>query len=263
MNVFAIGASRNIGYYASLSLLAKGDTVTFLLRSKATLENDENFKPHIASGKATLVKGDAMSYDDVLAAWKAASSQKPVDLLLFTVGAVQASFHLTKGFIVTPGNLCTTAILNVQRAIVQTGSAIPKIVVLSSTGLTRQSKAVMPLLLRPLYGWALHTAHEDKRGLETVIHHGIGKPYEEGETPGETILPAGWQDGLPAAGWAKHSVIIRAAWLTDGEATGRYRSAVGDFKAYTIGRRDVAHFITEELLVHWEKYDGNIVTIGY
>jgi len=262
MHIFALGASRNIGYNASLRFLAKGNTVTFLLRSVATLENDQELKPYIESGKATLVKGDATSFDDVSAAWKKASSQGTVDLVLFTVGGTQASFSITKGILMTPHNLCTEAILTTQRVIVKSGAPVPKFVVVSSTGLTRQSKAIMPMLLRPLYSWMLHIAHEDKRGLEAVIHHGIGTPYEEGETPGEAILPAGWQDSLPAAGWAKHSVIIRASLLTDGEATGKYRAAVGDFKSWTVARKDVAHFIAEELLVNWEKYDGNIVTVG-
>jgi len=43
-------------------------------------------KPYIESGKATLVTGDAMSLEDVSAAWKKASSQGTVDLVLFTVG---------------------------------------------------------------------------------------------------------------------------------------------------------------------------------
>ena len=219
-------------------------------------------KPYIESGKATLVKGNAMSFDDVSAAWKTASSQGTVDLVLFTVGGTQGSFSITKGVVMTPHNVCTEAILATQRAIVQSGAPVPKFVVMSSTGLTRQSKAVMPLLLRPLYGWALHLAHEDKRGLEAVIHHGIGIPYEEGETPGEAILPAGWKESLPAAGWAKHSVIIRASLLTSGEVTGKYRAAVGDFKSWKVTRKDVAHFIAEELLVNWDKYDGNIVTVG-
>jgi len=181
---------------------------------------------------------------------------------MYSLGGTQASFSITKGFLMTPANLCTEAILNTQRAIVQSGTPVPKLVVLSSTGLTRQSKAVLPILLRPLYDWALHVAHEDKRGLEAVVHYGIGKPYEEGETPGEAILPAGWRDGFPATGWAKHSVIIRAALLTDGEETNRYRAAVGDFKTWRVARKDVAHFIAEELLVNWDKYDGNIVTVG-
>lgn len=66
--------------------MAKGSTVTFMLRSVATLENDPKIKPYVETGKAKLVKGDAMSFEDVSAAWKLASSEAPVDLVLFTVG---------------------------------------------------------------------------------------------------------------------------------------------------------------------------------
>jgi hypothetical protein len=104
MNVFALGASRNIGYFASLSkhtlcltkiilipissigMLAKGDTVTLILRNPSTIENDESFKSYIANGKAKFIKGDATSFEDISAAWKLATSNGPVDLVMFTVG---------------------------------------------------------------------------------------------------------------------------------------------------------------------------------
>jgi hypothetical protein len=60
--------------------------VTLLLRNPTTLENDESFKPYIASGKARLVKGDATSSDNVRAAWTVATKDAPVDLVMFTLG---------------------------------------------------------------------------------------------------------------------------------------------------------------------------------
>ncbi|KAG8795714.1 hypothetical protein FRC16_009988 [Serendipita sp. 398] len=86
MHIFALGASRNIGYYAALRLLSKGDTVTFVLRSPATLEADEALKEYVSNGKARLVKGDALSADDIKAAWLGAVAVAPVDFIMFTVG---------------------------------------------------------------------------------------------------------------------------------------------------------------------------------
>ncbi|PVG04668.1 hypothetical protein CPB86DRAFT_777947 [Serendipita vermifera] len=262
-NVFAIGASRNIGYYASQKMLARGDTVTLLLRNTTAIENDESFKPYIASGKARLVKGDATSHNDVSAAWKVATQDAPVDLVMFTLGAVTGTFSLTKGVIMNPPDLCTSALLILSKVISESQPTAPKIVILSSTGLTPESKRVLPLPLRPLYGWLLHNAHADKRGLESVLFHAMGKEYEQGQIPGEPILKADWKKELPAEGWAKHAVVIRAALLTDGRESGVYQATVGDRYAWFISRRDVAHFIVEELTPNWEKYDGNIVTIGY
>lgn len=165
-----------------------------------------------------------------------------------------------------PPDLCTSSLLNVLHTIAADPQALanpPKLVVLSSTGLTPATKRVLPLLYRPLYGWLLHNAHADKRGLEALVYHGNGKEYEPGQTPDETILPANWKEGLPPAGWLKNGVIIRAALLTNGEPTGTYRAAVGDFTVWTIRRQDVGHFIAEELVKNWDEYGGNAVTIGY
>jgi hypothetical protein len=56
---------------------------------------------------------------------------------------------------------------------------------------------------------------------------------------------------------------LRAAMSNDGPDKEVYRATVGDCYAWFISRKDVAHFIAEELVPHWEQYDGNIVTIGY
>ncbi|KAG8806110.1 hypothetical protein FRC17_005170 [Serendipita sp. 399] len=266
MHIFALGASRNIGYHASLRLLSKGNTVTFVLRNPSTLEADEALKEYISSGKARLVKGDALSSDDIKAAWLGAVAVSPVDLIMFTVGATAASFSLWEGFVINPRDLCTRSLLTLIKAIhsAMPEHPIPRLVVLSSTGLTRESKAVLPYILRPLYGWLLHVPHDDKKGMEAVVFEGWGKPYEAGELPGETVLPSGWKEGLPSQNgeWAKESVIIRAALLMDSAPRERYRAQVGDFTTTWIARRDVSHFIAERLVNEWETFGGNVVTVG-
>lgn len=66
--------------------LARGDTVTFLLRNPSKLEEDPALKPYIQSGHAIFVKGDATSQEDVRKAWDVAASKAPVDFVLFTIG---------------------------------------------------------------------------------------------------------------------------------------------------------------------------------
>lgn len=113
MRVFALGASRNIGYHAALRkskheshlaaslsnirtvMLARGDTVTYLLRNTKTLEEDEAIKPYIQSGLAVLVKGDATSQEDVQNAWVIASKNGPVDFIVFTIGECVARWLST------------------------------------------------------------------------------------------------------------------------------------------------------------------------
>ena len=261
--------------------LARGDTVTFLLRNPSRLEEDSALKPYIQSGHAVFVEGDATSQEDVRKAWGIASTKAPVDFVLFTIGedsvlhvdesdvgdtfsgAQDGKFHLLKGFIINPPNLCTISLLNVLRAVAPTNLR-PRLAVVASTGVTTASHRSLPLLLKPMYSWLLPNAFADKRGMEVIVHHAIGKEYDANQTPGFDILPEGWMNDLPPAGWLKSSVIIRPAMLTDGAMKKNYRAVLGDnFTSYTISRSDVGHFIIEGLLPEWSKYEGNVVAIGY
>lgn len=104
--VLAIGGSRNIGYLSSVRLLGQilpfflpvrgnltcwslghGATVVFLLRNPKAFDDDATMKPYLDSGKAILVRGDALSATDVANAWKkAAEVTGRVDFVVFSVG---------------------------------------------------------------------------------------------------------------------------------------------------------------------------------
>lgn len=86
MKVFAIGASRNIGYHATVALLKQGHSVTYLLRRPEVFDADNDIKPFIDSGKVTIAKGDALVVEDVRKAWQVATADGPVDVIIFSVG---------------------------------------------------------------------------------------------------------------------------------------------------------------------------------
>lgn len=89
IKVLSIGASRNIGYFAAVRILAGGGTVTFLLRNPAIFDADETIQGYIKHGYARLVKGDALVKEDVVKAWAEAASgegEQRVDALISTVG---------------------------------------------------------------------------------------------------------------------------------------------------------------------------------
>lgn len=77
--------------------LAKGATVTYLLRKPEVFDEDETMRSYVKAGKVRLVKGDALSIDDVARGWaeaQAASESGHVDAVLFTVGKLaSASRH--------------------------------------------------------------------------------------------------------------------------------------------------------------------------
>lgn len=150
----------------------------------------------------------------------------------------------------------------------------PKLITISSIGLTHEShKNSVPCLFKPFYS-LLANPHKDKIGAERVISHCAGWqwPAEEGE-PEESILEKGWQgrDGLPAAGTLKNLLVIRPAILTDGvcvaetETKGKlpYRVSETDIKGYTISRKDVAHFIVDAVTKKWDEYRDKRVNIVY
>jgi hypothetical protein len=75
--------------------IALGATVTFLLRSPAVFDQDETIQSYAKKGKARLIQGDALVKDDVSRAWSEAEQgddNRPVDFLLFTVGAYLFTF---------------------------------------------------------------------------------------------------------------------------------------------------------------------------
>ncbi|KAI6036237.1 hypothetical protein BKA83DRAFT_30400 [Pisolithus microcarpus] len=226
IKVLTVGGSRNIGYYASLRLLDLGATVTFLLRSPSVFNDDAAIQRHVSSGKARLVKGNALVREDVERAWTEAAKgddNMPVDFLVFTVGESSPSRLL---------------------------------------GLTRASHNNLPLLLKPLYGYLLR----DKCGVEEVLAHCAGWPWEERDSPGPEILGANWKER------PKSVVVIRPALLTDGECRGdgpvrdkqAYRVNEGDVSgSYTVSRKDVAHFLIEGVVKDWDTWQGKRVSIAY
>nr|GAT59774.1 predicted protein [Mycena chlorophos] len=287
MDVLAIGASRNIGYLTSLRLLGpcslhllaqlltpspeKGAVVTFMLRSPSIFDEDEKMQHYIRSGRARLVQGDALKEEDVRRAWEAAGT---VDTVLFTVGfSGNPGFSFTKGFLQDPPNLVSACFLNVI-CTMPAYAEQPKIIVLSSTGLSPVAHKTLPLPMRLLYN-TIEQPHQDKLAMERVIAHGAGWRWGVDGTvePDASIIGENWQQrpGLPAEGTYKNVLVVRAAWLTDGksladerETQGKpgYRYSEQELRCYTISRSDVAHFIVTSL-GRWDEVQGKRINVGY
>ncbi|EIN06973.1 hypothetical protein PUNSTDRAFT_104390 [Punctularia strigosozonata HHB-11173 SS5] len=264
MNVFCVGGSRNIGYHASIRLLNAGYSVTFLLRYPSCFDKNETIQRFVASGKAKLVKGDALNQDEVRAGWEAAGGID-VDLLLFTLGGIP-SWNIRKGAVITPPDLCTRSLANVLRAAPPQSPPKLKVVVISSTGVTKTSHKNLPWTLRPMYGYLLRQPHDDKLGMERVLAQTAGKPWTVEEPPSDVLPSDGsWKNDLPSTGAIASTVVVRPALLTDGACTEKYRSSVGDHgKGFTtVSRKDVAHYVAENLIKNWEKWENQIVSVAY
>ena len=74
-------------------------SATLLLRKTDVFDNDEQMRPHVESGRAQLVQGDALVVDDVKAAWeKATDFGRAVDYVVFTLGQPQMGGLLERSF---------------------------------------------------------------------------------------------------------------------------------------------------------------------
>jgi NAD(P)-dependent dehydrogenase (short-subunit alcohol dehydrogenase family) len=279
VKVFALGASRNIGYYAALDLLRKGNTFIFFVRNPTPLENDPEVQPYLQSKHAKLIRGDALNEADVTSAWNEAMADGvPIDYVLFSVGTFlqtkpyrhsqyllptggTPSFSLTKGFVVTPPNLCTHSLLNTLIAIAQ-AKARPRVIAVTSQGITKEGHRNLPLPLRLLYA-TMEVPHIDKHGMEQLAAYCDGRTWTDTDHTG-TLLPDTWKQTLGEdEGWLKTIVVVRPALLTDGVEKGKYRVGESLKSAYTISRRDVAHFIAGRLMEDWDEFQGKAAVVGY
>ncbi|KLO12062.1 NAD(P)-binding protein [Schizopora paradoxa] len=265
MKVLVFGGSKNIGYYSAERLLDSGATVYFQLRRPSAFDEDEKIQKYVKSGKAFIIQGDALKAEDVQRAFTEASADGPIDFVLFTVGGAP-TFKLSKGMVLDPPDICSASMLNVLAAMPR--DPVPKLILISSIGLTKTSHESLPALLKPMYGYLLQHPHEDKLAMERVIAYAAGREWKE-EEPSASILPEGWQSRLPEAGFQKRTLVVRPAFLTDGkckadkEGNAGYRASDQELGGYTVSRRDVAHFIAEQAVKDWEKYENSIINVGY
>lgn len=147
----------------------------------------------------------------------------------------------------------------------------PKIITISSTGVTATSRKALPLLLWALYGYLIPQLHRDKRGAEQIYAHIAGFSWDTRDNVGPEILEENWVARVPPEGQYKNLVVIRAAMLTDGPSLAdkhpekqAYRVQDGDLgSAYTVSRKDVAHFLVEKVVKHWDEWAGRRVSIAY
>lgn len=280
MNVFAIGASQNIGYLTAVRILEKGATVTFLLRRPSAFDGNDTMQHYIREGKARLVQGDALKIDDVARGWaeaQAASATGDIDLVLFSVGGA-LKIHWLRGGTISPANLCSTSLLNVLRTMpeeLRAPARQPRFVVVSTTGATRSSHDRLPLPMRLFYWWLLTQPHVDKLAVERVLAWADGTRWVD-DGYRQDVLPAGWEaaPGMPAPGSLRRVLVVRPAFLTDGPSLGdaqregakapyRVNADETGTEGWTISRRDVAHFIVERALPEWEKWEGKRVSLMY
>lgn len=177
-----------------------------------------------------------------------------VDTIYFGVGgAPRMNWSLMAPFTNDDPTVCQVGMATVLRALselansgIRTTNADtkPNLIAISTTGIT-DGKRDVPWLLVPLYHWALHIPHVDKKNMERLVQGSV-----EETTRGYTIV----RPTLLTDGQARGLDKVRAGW----EYGNRQHEAVaqehGPECGYTIGRRDVGEWVFQQVIVEggWE-----------
>jgi hypothetical protein len=151
--------------------------------------------------------------------------------------------------------------------------SLPKFIVISASGITKESRERLPILLKPVYNVVLSAPQADKVGVERILAHCAGNEWTDDEPSVEitSTEQKRWteREGLPQFGTIKDIVIIRPAILTHGRCTGdksehAYRVSDGPLGgAFAISRKDVSHFMVEKVIKKWSEFEGRTVAIAY
>ncbi len=189
------------------------------------------------------------------------SDGKLVDIIVSCIGMVASSAtDIFKGFAnVDDKHICedgtriiVSAISDVKSRIAMKGGNTPQspvLVVLSTTGITRDCRDI-PLLITPLYYGLLKPPHVDKRAMEDFLDSSA-VPSDQ---PWVTIRPAFLIGGGMSEPTNKK---VRVGTEKDGK---HETLAVG----YTIQRSDVGNWIFKEIVQgNWEKWARKAVTLTY
>ncbi|KAF7551935.1 hypothetical protein G7Z17_g4671 [Cylindrodendrum hubeiense] len=232
------GASAGVGNSALKHTLAAGHQCIALLRtpSKLTGTMSPESNPNLR-----VVQGDVKNAADVIQCLTKADGNL-VDEIVFTVGAVPDFSKMSLGDPV----VCRTGMAAVLESLakLRAGGATgrPLLIGVSTTGMSRFGRD-FPLLLIPVYHWALKAAHQDKGAMENSM-------AESGED----------------------FTVVRASLLVNGATDKKIRVGIEDLKTgreataigYTISREDAGKWIADNLLLKREsKYVNKFATITY
>lgn len=289
-NVLVIGGSRGTGYQIALAYLERAYTVTFLVRDKSTFDSDGTIRAFIAGGQVKVVEGDALVEADVRKAWDGALKHgagptRGIDTVAFCLGG-SIGYTWATGVTLTPHNIVTRGLQALFCSLPLQSSPNTKLTIVSSSGVFPESFNNLPWALRQATSYGLLPAHRDKRSAERLIAHVAGWTWDDarfGPIPEEEEREMydgarGWREreGMPAVGaLLEQLAVVRPLLLTDGDCMGDktkdelagaepYRvETLNSTNAWSISRKDVAHFVVKATTSRWEQYKGSAVYLAY
>ncbi|TXT15854.1 hypothetical protein VHUM_00357 [Vanrija humicola] len=252
MHLAILGASGGVAYNVLLSALSdtRVDRVSLLLRKPGVFESNEHVAPAIASGRVRVLQGDATREAEL----EALLGADEVDVIVTSIGGAP---RLTlRGIVIDQPGVCTRSALALLRVLARL-HATPRVVAVSSMGIG-DNHALMPLPLRILYPWLLHTPHQDKEGLEYLLQRAASALPTPRDVP--SVLSASDAATAPEA-FLPEVVVVRPALLTDGAGEHEVKAAE-DAYTYYVSRADVGRFIARRCLIG-DEWVNKMPVVGY
>ncbi|KAF8753961.1 hypothetical protein RHS01_06763 [Rhizoctonia solani] len=134
------------------------------------MESDSAMASYVRDGKVKLIGGDGLVREDVQQAWDATKSNGEVDVVYFGIVLYHTRFCSDTG----RSHNSVLGNNTIYRPILDYSATRPKLIAITSNGLDKRTHALLPLPLKPVYKYALRTAHEDKIGLEKNVRNAAG-----------------------------------------------------------------------------------------
>jgi len=248
--------------------LREGYTATSLARTpeklRKILTSTHSIPQSTLDANLTIHAGNVKVVDDVKKALVSPTFPTHlVDTIVFGVGGSPSfNWSLLKPFTIDDPKICETGMATVLAAIVSlanegisttTSGAKPVIVAISTTGVGEGRRDV-PMLLWPMYHWALQVPHEDKKRMEQLL---FGAAKDDSIRDFVVMRPTLLTDGV-ARGLEK----VRAGWEWGIRGVEGREKEQGPALGYTVGRTDVGEWIFHEV-VKKGGFHGKCVTLTY
>ncbi|KAJ4406579.1 hypothetical protein N0V91_004522 [Didymella pomorum] len=212
----------------------------------------------------TIQTGDIKDTTAVAAALRnPLDPSKLVDTICFGVGAypvMQWSFF--QPITLSDVHICEEGVKTIFAALEELGKqgvtssssgAKPLFSSISTTGISNKVRDV-PLLLYPVYIYALHVPHEDKRKAEQMLINDNGKHLRDCVVVRPTLLT----DAAPAG-----TQKLRVGWEWKGAETERAGvKEAGPQLGWSVGRKDVGAWVFEKV-VREGGWEGRCVSLTY
>ena len=212
----------------------------------------------------TIHTGDINDLSAVSAALRSPlDPSKLVDTICFGIGAYPVmQWSLFQPITLSDIHICESGVQTIftaldeleKQGITASSSGLkPLFSSISTTGISDKIRDV-PLLLYPVYVYALHVPHEDKKKAELLLVNDGGKHVRDCVVVRPTLLT----DAAPA-GVEK----LRVGWEWKGKETERAGvKEAGPQLGWSVGRKDVGAWVFEKVIKEggWE---GRCVSLTY